>query len=235
MKIAVILSGTIRSPENSLASLAMLRKSQADVDVFMHCWSKVGDVAKDSWSGLPTLELTNELIERYPVDMTWRTSSWASMRNLLEQKIIGWRSYSMLQNETMCNGLAFLGQFWSLQQAWCLIHKPIARYDVIVRLRFDTLLLDNPLDHLRQFGFVVPTGSDWGGMNDQLAWFNTGGYPDPLIEYKAGAYFNLIDHIEPILRSGGAFHPETMMLLSIMRSGQTVLRVPFRYEIRGKT
>jgi hypothetical protein len=222
VKIAVVVSGTIRFPEKSIESIKKF--DGHDVDVYLHCWKNIEDCIASSWSHVPSEEPYDARIESYN-PKKHLVEDWMVKKPEFDRIIEDWRSGPLTERLYVCR-VGLLGQYYSLKKAWEMIDS-IHDYDLLVRLRFDTLLVDNPLDH-KASGFVIPAGNDFGGICDQIAWFwvdkNNVTRPDKF-------YFSLFDYMDRLIRAGCWFQPESMCALNFSINNIPVHRPEFKYTI----
>jgi len=229
MRIAAILSGTVREPEKSLASLKLL-KANNDVHVFAHLWSNIEDTIANSWSHKQPHEPTAELIDKY-APIAYNLEDWTQKKPEFDQIIANWLTTGPLTESMMIARVGLLGQYWSLHRAWFGARQFVQDYDMVIRLRTDTFLIDDPTS-LRASGWFIPNVEDFGGINDQLGWYWVDkGSLDKTIR-EIDAYFDLFGAMDCLIKQGCYFHPETLLARNFHRLGVNPSRVAFRYTIR---
>lgn len=231
-----MLSGTIREPHKSLESLDILRGSltgeKRDVVVFAHAWTNVADTQNQSWSKLPSLEPTPELIEQYGC-CRYDSHDWMELRPQFVHLHQKWEREYNLTNITTYGAL---GQFWSLGHAFSLIQFcEFGLFDWIVRLRYDCLLRHDPIPLCNEgFGLYVPLHGDFGGLNDQMALFKCD-TAEPGDDHKswhfASSYFRAWDRLDNIMSRSFDFHPEKWMEVSVKDGQCPLFRPPILYTI----
>lgn len=204
MRVAVVLSGSVRYHHKSVASIAMLRSCGHLVDVFMHAWSDAEATVVDSWSKAPAEEPTDELIAKYSPRALW-VQSWEMTRPKLVDKVADWNRRGIIRSFTH---YGMLGMWLSLKQAYQLIDAP-KNYDAVVRLRYDCAMLGGDIRQGRN-GWNIPEAVDFGGISDQLAWCL-----QPCPRQDLDAYFLTHDWIERWLESGCEFGPEVLLKKSL--------------------
>jgi len=235
MRIAVVLSGTVRQPEQSLESIEILKGEEKEntVVVYAHAWHNVADTQNQSWSKVPSLEPTEEIIQRYN-PCRYESHDWMSLKPSFVELHAKWvREYGLTNITTY----GALGMFWSLGHAFSLIHfGEFGDFDVIVRMRYDCLLRHNPLHLIKDFGLHIPQHADFGGLNDQLAFFKCARDDDePGGSHKswwlARGYFRVWDALDRIMSKGRDYHPELWMKLSVEEGGVSLFRPRILYTI----
>lgn len=227
VKIAVVLSGSVRNPEKSLETLKWF--AGHETSVFIHAWRNVALIKNESFSKRDNLEPTAELFARYRPEF-FATDDWEKMRKVFLDDLNRWK---VLRPDTIpaeVNNIGFHGMYFSLARASARVLERIADFDMIVRLRFDCWLLDQ-IAVAGPPGWVVPEGHDFFGLNDQLAWFRT--YPgDPeRSRREAEAYFGVYSQLDGLIRGGCLHGPEVALKANFDRLGVAVTRVPVVYTI----
>jgi len=231
MRIAVILSGSMRFQHKSLASVEMLRQ-HGEVDCHIHTWNQTEDTQRDSWSShFPVTEATPELVEAYR-PKSYVVESWREMRKRFVDQVEHWRRDCGLKTFTH---YGMPGMWYSLRSAWDLVEQP-HDYDVYVRLRFDCAMLGGcPLG---EWGWSIPEAVDFGGINDQLAWFTRRTTEDGKCFYSAvqdvDAYFRTYDHLGRWFETDTPYAPEVLLKKSLdsLYSGP-IHRPNYLYRIHG--
>jgi hypothetical protein len=232
MKIAVMLSGTIRFHHKSLNSIEMLKSRGDQVDVFMHTWSNVADTVAQSWSHREPTEPTDELLKTY-CQASLEIDDWMAHREKYVAAVDLWRRECGLKTFT---NYGMLGMFYGASRAYCL--APRLSHDLYVRLRFDTQFVDNPLDFKGSGDqqLVIPNCNDYWGINDQVAWYWRGS-DDAKSERELGAYFDLYHAIPDLIRRGVEYNPEVLLKARLVTSPNNdnvpIHRPMFGYTIHG--
>jgi hypothetical protein len=222
MRIAVVLSGTIRFPHQSLATLKLLRDSGNEVDVYIHTWKHVEDTVGQSWSHKPPLEPTKEIIDWYnPVSTV--IDDWMETKPQFVLDVERWRDECDLRTFTH---YGMPGMWYSLSKSYGLIDNP-TKYDMILRLRFDMRLIDNPLNHLNQ-GWIIPEAVDFGGINDMVGWWYGPNKNNMLVELES--YYNVYPNIGNMIKMGVEYHPEGLLKKSMDLAGVVPSRPLVRYK-----
>lgn len=222
MKVAILLSGSLREPHKALHSLDKF--AGHDLDVFIHTWKNVGDIVQDSWSHRQQVEPSDAVLSPYNAK-AMMVEDWGWKKPIFAAMVERWEQEYGLKNWT---NLGVLGMYWSIWQAALLVPK-LSDYDLLVRLRFDCDLIDNPLDY-KETGWIIPEGQDYGGVNDQLAWYWTEGWRGRYNNH-VNCFLKLFPDIETMMMFGVPYHPETLLKHQITSLGIDVKRPVFRYTI----
>jgi hypothetical protein len=108
-------------------------------------------------------------------------------------------------------------------RVYSLFEKSNRKYEVLIALRID-LFFHDPFDFndLKENTIYIPEGSDWGGINDQLAY----GFPETMEKY-----FRLFENCEYLLNNGIDPHPETLNRANLEYHKLNVVRRPIGYFI----
>lgn len=226
MKLAIILSGSIREPEKSLASIEAF--AGHDVKVFIHTWYNVEQIQKDSFRKTPALEPTSELLAKFNPQHVM-SENWGFTRQKFIDDLENWkRLYKHVLPET--NNIGMHGMFYSLRKCWQLLDN-LHDYDAVSRLRFDCKILDNPLSLMGAFGWNIPEGNDFFGLNDQLAVFRPHPNDSARSLYEARVYFDLYSNLEAIIAGGVGHGPEAVLKAAFDQAGIGLARPAFNYTI----
>lgn len=98
-------------------------------------------------------------------------------------------------------------------------------FDIIIKYRGDLASDENMeiVDSLCQNTVYIPNCSDWGGMNDQIAYGNF----ESMKQYCM-CVDNLLTYCADDKKE---YHPETLLKHHIERCGLNVIRFPYNYRI----
>ena len=198
MRVAVVLSGTVRNHEKSLRSLEVLRRHH-DVNVYGHAWA-CADPA-DSWSKYPVEDPSHAVLEEYSFNDV-RICDWPDMRCEFVEKVVYWQKHFGMKNFTH---YGMLGMWYSLSEAFHLV--PLNEHDAYVRLRYDCAFDEDPLRHDAP-GWHVPDAVDFGGLCDQLAWYVGNN------RQNLETYFHTYHWISRWIESGVPYSPECLLAKS---------------------
>ncbi len=225
MRVAVILSGTIRKPEHSLASLQKF--VGCEVDTYIYAWKNVARTQEDSWSKAPSLEPEERLIQLFQ-PTAYQLEDWEDHRPGIVGLVEKWQA----RRKFTFTNYGMVGMYASLSGAADLC-PDWTDYDLVVRMRFDCLLQDDPLRLSREPGWMVPSGRDYAtfGINDQLGflWID---YNNPLLSLTDGfGYFGVYNRLGEMLGDGVPFHPETLLAANMSHYRARVRREEYKYII----
>ncbi len=233
MKIAVLISGTIRYSERSLLTLQKLAEQGHELDTFLFTYTNVESSESHHWSrsakttkpAAAPQEPTRELLDRYrPTDLLLR--DWPTEAACFQQQLEGWQQKGWCEGATR---LALLSQFYGIEQVAKLAGfqdpERLCRYDGAIRLRFDGFLGGLPPDVGP--GWVIPSNCDFSAddgadvpvLNDRLGLFFAN-RDEPLWSAcmfwgYAGAY----SRMERLLAANCSYHPEEVLRFSMLISG----------------
>jgi hypothetical protein len=114
--------------------------------------------------------------------------------------------------------------FINKQRVFELFKGYNGNYDVVLSLRID-LHFDTPFtfEDIQENTVYIPCGSDWGGINDQLAYgtFET-----------MAKYHSIFENCVYLLESGTVPHPETLNSANIIYNKLNIIRFPMDYYIK---
>lgn len=226
MNIAVVLSGSIRMPERTLAFLDSLQGH--DVSTFIHTWTDIEKIKHESFSHQENVEPSWDLISKFnPRSICF--DSWEVMRSVFHRQMKLFASMDHIPDHTANVGME--GMFWSMCRACDELIPSIHKYDLAIRMRFGCDIRQRILSTPRANGWVIPEGNDFFGLNDQLAWFWT--YPEdaPRSRREASCYLRVYNDLEAIIRSGVGHGPEAVLKANFDRMNVPATRVPFDYSI----
>lgn len=120
-----------------------------------------------------------------------------------------------------------LAMYWNRERALSLLSTLEQDYDVVISTRADLFFqqqvhLEDYWPEIQKGSIFVPEGLDYGGLNDQFAI----GRPQEMIKY-----LNVYSHIETLLESGVALHPESLLLAHVQSEQITAYRQPLSFRI----
>lgn len=225
MKVAIVISGSIRKPELSLATLKLF--ADDDVSVFIHTWRESHWLQLDSFSRQANVEPTSELIEQYRPAKA-ECDKWLYHRKFFIEDLERWKE-ARADLPRDLNNIGFHGMYWSLLRASAIPVANADRYDLLVRLRFDCQMSRKP--SRSNPGWVIPEGNDFFGLNDQLGWFWT--YPEDGMRSicEAQAYFGCYSSLESSILAGVPHGPESLLKANFDRLNVPVRRELFDYSL----
>lgn len=97
------------------------------------------------------------------------------------------------------------------------------KYDLVISLRIDLHFETKfNFDHVEKDTIYIPSGSDWGGINDQLAYGNS---------ETMEKYHKIFDNCIYFLERGTVPHPETLNSANLIYYNLDIIRFPIKYYI----
>jgi hypothetical protein len=94
------------------------------------------------------------------------------------------------------------------------------------------IMITNPVDYetlndllcqkIPNDSVFIPSRSDWGGINDQMAICN---------KQTMIAYLNVFENIGKYVTKPNMFHPETLLLYHLKQIGVKIIRFDLKYEL----
>ena len=235
MKICINLSGSIRNKYQSLSVVNRLRDAGHEVDVFIHTWKNTGYIHKGHWLS-PVAEEGNEekLVEEYKASAVM-VEGWAELLNDFLKPHADHTCTKV--GISLPENYNLWGMYYSIYKAWSLIHSYTyaggKKWDLHIRLRFDGAVYDDIVEKERYNGWTIPTGNDFGGVNDRLGWYYS--HDDHMItnRYLHG-YYDTFSTIPILLERGCEYNPECLLKANMEYKGlDAPARVDINYSILG--
>lgn len=124
------------------------------------------------------------------------------------------RTWSMYYHNKRCFEL-----IKSYQQKYKITFDAVVKYRADLSSNDALIIMDN----MAQSTVYIPKDSDWGGINDQVAYGN----PESMEEYCKCSDF-IIEYCE---KDKIKFHPETLLKHHLSKSGLKVERFNYHYKI----
>lgn len=196
------------------------------------------------YSGLPNIteeiydNHKKQIIDHYDCDIylsTYNTKNYETCIDLLKPKSIQIEDWEILLNnfQEIANKIIHkkpetvaintLSMFYKIQQCFDLMDNKIY-YDAIIRLRMDNAF-DSKLDIILNEDLNIPTGGDYGGILDQLAYgsFN-----------NMNIYCHLYNQIQKYIETNCViFHPETMLKYYLSENNIIIKRFLFNIYLKN--
>jgi hypothetical protein len=212
VRVAICISGHFRSIASHIASFRkfILNNQNVQYDVFIHTWSVIDRNA------IP-LSVDFLLKEYNPVKYIIEPPMQFNITPLMNKMNFNFRDI---------NGC--LSMFYKIEQCNKLKHdfeiENNFTYDYAVRFRGDVELLEplNIIDFDKNI-VHIPSGGDYNGINDQLAFGNS-----KLMDLYSSSYSN----IEKYLLENITFNPEFFTNETITRNNIPLNRFPLHYIIK---
>jgi SAM-dependent methyltransferase len=222
LRVALCISGHLRTFDRNFASLKDSILTRYNCDVFIHTWDQLGMSYRFGDAKLHMLN-PNNMMDRInyfynPKQIVIESQSNFKASPLMIKKgepgrdTVG--TASMYYKIEACNKLK---QDYEKQNNF--------KYDFVIRFRSD-LFVEQPLP-LDQFTskdyLYVPIFGNFGGINDQIAF---GG--SEVMDLYSSCYSN----IENLLKNGAWMNPEKLLQFHVEDKKIPLLKVPMRYNIR---
>jgi len=222
LKVAICLSGHMRTFENNFQSFKDNILSKYDCDVFIHTWDIMGSSFRftDNKLHLVNTQKYLEKIELFynPKKIVIEPFRLFDLTPLMKQRAVHGRdaggTISMYYKIEACNNLKKEYE-----------KENNMTYDCVIRYRSD-LHLDQP--------FPLTTGTDlsaihvpmygnFGGINDQLAFGNSA---------LMDIYCSLYSNIENLLQNGANLNPEKLLMAHVNSYNIPIIKDYIKYSIR---
>jgi hypothetical protein len=210
MNIAICLSGAIKFIENGLITIDKI-SNLYDIKLFIHSW-EIEDFVNfnsNSWIGLKNNfnyanYHQNNIFDRYNY-----TDIEIEKYNNKKIEFEHFFNSFKFENYGQRNDIGLISMFYSIYKSNMLKIKyekdNNIEFNCVIRMRSDSLLINNIiLEEYDMNNLNIPSGRDWGGLNDQFAFGNSN---------IMNLYSETFNNIEKINR--GLYHPETILKQSI--------------------
>lgn len=153
MKIALCISGLLRTFEKNFPNLNEFLLNKYHTDIFVHTWSEID-------RGIVVSDFENKVCKTYN-----------PKRYLIENPIDFLESEKMLDlNNANYNVNGVLSMFYSIKKSIELIGDD--DYDLVIRFRGDCLLKSDWELLSPSSGITIPVYGNFAGYNDQIAYGN---------------------------------------------------------------
>jgi 2-polyprenyl-3-methyl-5-hydroxy-6-metoxy-1,4-benzoquinol methylase len=222
LKVAICISGHLRTFENNYQSLKDNILSKYDCDVFIHTWDILGSSYRFTDSKLHLLNTAKyiEKIESFynPKKLIIEPFKYFELNNLMKQRAVPGRdaggTISMYYKIEACN---------NLKKDYEKENNII--YDCVIRFRSD-LHIEQPLPLDANTNLTclhVPLHGNFGGINDQLAYGSSS---------VMDTYSSLYSNLENLLQAGANLNPEKLLLAHINYNNLPIVKDYIKYNIR---
>jgi SAM-dependent methyltransferase len=221
-KVAVCISGYMRTFEQTFDRLFNNLLKQTNPDIFIHTWNYMGS---------PLRGFDNPMIRVSTKSMLQRINRLYKPTQLIVEPAINFKPTPLMLQRNFdnrdINGV--LSMFYKVKVCNDLKKEHEQnndfKYDCVIRMRSDLMFmspfyLNKDMDKNTLY---VPTGYDYEGMNDQIA------YGSSEIMDK---YCDLYDNIDQLLRDGEKFNPEKLVKQHVLKSGLPLVRSNMHYYIK---
>jgi hypothetical protein len=108
----------------------------------------------------------------------------------------------------------------TLKNMWA--HKNGFEYDLVFRVRPDTKFISHFPDNIKSGELYVPAENSYGGVNDLFAVGSSS---------EMDKYAKCFEFIPEYFKSGGNFHPETMLNHCLIDNDVSVKTFPGNFEL----
>lgn len=219
MKVALCLSGHLRSYRETYPTLKRFIIDNYQPDIFLHSWIKQGF---DGVRG-------DAAVVDKPLDAL-RIQALYNCKGLLIEEEKKWDTtmYAVEPNIGLRNPEIVCGLFYSqymANQLKCQYEKQHGLYDVVIRCRADLMFED----HLRTTeteqvhqGVFVPKFGNYNGLNDQFAFGNS---------EAMDMYCNTFPNLNSFYQQGCKFHPESLQRWCASHYQIPIMRSDIKYYI----
>lgn len=220
MKVALCLSGHLRSYQETYPALKRFILDNYRVDVFIHTWIKQGF---DAVRG-------DAAVVNKPLDAL-RVQALYNCKDLLIEENKKWDTsmYAVEPNIGLRNPEIVCGLFYSQytsNQLKCKYEAQHGKYDVVIRCRADLMLEDHlHMSEMEQAcqGVLVPKFGNYNGLNDQFALGNSA---------HMDQYCNTFPNLHSFYQQGCKFHPESLQRWCASHYQIPILRSGIKYYIQ---
>lgn len=212
MKVAVLLSGQFR---NSYEEYKSIKENLIDIynaDVFIN-------YTYDNIIGINPIELIN-LYNPKNIQFTQLPDTIINMVN----------SVSNYSKADESNTLSIFSMWYGIKKTNELkVNYELEnnfKYDIVIRTRFDTELVNRVELKLVWNSIFIPIGSDHrGGYNDLFAYGSSN-----TMDYYCSTFDNLIQYI----KDGELIHPECLLKHHLDKHNFTFIRTNIPLKLRGR-
>jgi len=221
MKVALCLSGHLRSYKDSYSSLFDKIIDPLKCDIFIHTWDKIGFDGVRGDQSLVNVDVNrDELIEFYKA------------KDVLVEKTKAFNTskYHNRMGPGTRNANTVISMFYGLKQCNDLKLKFESvnnfTYDVVIRARPDILInefssneVSNSVNH---DGIYFPKFGNYHGLNDQFAFGKSA---------HMNVYSNFYLSLDRFFNMGCLWHPESFVKFGIKFFRIPILRSDIKYGI----
>jgi hypothetical protein len=221
IKVAVCLSGHLRTFNDAYPALKKYLLDLYDCDVFIHTWDMLGVQIRGADAPVSRkkadVEINRVCNLLHPKKITVEQSRQFQISNLIRHKNYEGRDVSGMQS-----------MFYKIEQCNTLKtsyeKENNFKYDCVVRIRPD-IVLESPIiikkDELEYLH--IPNHGDYGGFNDQMA-FSSSQIMD--------IYSSLYSKLHKYLEIGAYMNPEKLVKFNADMNGLKVMRPHIVYYIK---
>lgn len=221
LKIALCISGHLRTFESAYPSVKKYILDKLNCDVFIHTWDTLGHRHR-SIDGSLSHQLTNNLINKI--------NTFYNPKKLIIEKNKHFAVSKIMINQRVDNrDVVGVQSMYYKIQACNLLKKQYElqnnfTYDCVIRFRGD-LLINNtlPIVGNQDFNYLyLPTIGHFAGLNDQIAFGNSKIMDD---------YSDLFSNINKYLEDGCIMNPEKLLDWHINKMQIPIHKTDIQYVI----
>jgi len=222
LKVAICISGHLRTFESNFQSLKDNILNKYDCDIFVHTWDLMGSAHRFTDNKLHLVD-ANKYLEK--IQLLYKP-----------KKIIiePFRYFELTETVQRGNipgrdGAGTVSMFYKIE-ACNTLKKEYEQekgmtYDCVIRFRSD-LNIEAPLPigpHTDLTALHVPVYGNYGGINDQLAFGNSA---------VMDSYSSLYSNIENLINAGANLNPEKILMAQINYHNLPIIKDYMKYTIR---
>jgi|688.fasta_scaffold06238_22 hypothetical protein len=210
MNVAICLSGAIKFIDNGLITLNKICNLY-NTKLFIHSWEieNFAQFNSTSWTSIQynfdySIYHQNNIFNKYNYTDI-EIENYDNKKIYLEEIFNNFK----FENYGQRNDIGLISMFYSIYKSNMLKIKyekdNNVEFDCVIRMRSDSLLINNiALEEYDMNNLNIPSGRDWGGLNDQFAFGNSN---------VMNLYSETFNNIKKIHRN--VYHPETILKQSI--------------------
>jgi len=221
LKVAVCISGFLRSFEQTFESLFVNLTDQFDCDFFIHTWDTVGALDRhfdQKVSGITVKNIETRLRSIYnPKNLIIEPRRAFHITEMIRHKAFGRDAnglLSMYYKILECNKLKS-----AYEQQYNF------KYDLVFRYRSDILIQSKIVidPYLNMEPVYIPSFGDFGGINDQFAFSNS---------QNMDIYCDLFNRINEYLNEGQILNPEYLLKHHLTKNKIPITRFSCNYILK---
>jgi SAM-dependent methyltransferase len=221
IKLALCISGHLRTFEENYSSVKKFILDKNDCDVFIHTWNTIGHKHRNLDSNLSNT-LTNNLLDKI-------TKIYNPKKIVMEKERFFPPTKIMIKRMEKGRDIVGVQSMYYKIESCNLLKKQYENqngfvYDCVMRFRGD-LRIENslPLNFGQNFDYLyLPTVGNFGGLNDQIA-FGSSQIMDK--------YSTLFSNIDTYLEEGCIMNPEKLLEWHLNKIQLKVNKTDIKYVI----
>lgn len=222
LKVALCISGHMRTFENNFPSVQEHILSQLNCDVFIHTWDTLG---------LSYRPLDNNLQKTNDVELYNKLNKFFNPKKIIIEPRREFEITHLMRNrlEQGRDIHGMLAMFYKIEACNNLKKEyeknNNIKYDIVIRFRGD-IFMGAPLPINKGFNknyLYIPTYGHFGGLCDQLAF----GSSEVMDKYSS-LYSNIQNHLE----TGAVFNPEKILHYHVLNSNIPTSKVYVKFLLK---